>query len=75
MMSIGSGNKAPWHLWAVGVFVASCASFVLSVFYGYFINPMPGAGASMLAMNAVIFAGCMFFIWYAARMRKTGVLQ
>jgi hypothetical protein len=60
---------------AVGVFIASCAAFVLSVIYGYFINPMPGAGAAMLKMNAVILAGCLFFIWYAARMRKAGVLQ
>jgi hypothetical protein len=29
----------------------------------------------MLAMHAVIFAGCVFFVWYSMRAKKQGLLR
>lgn len=61
--------------WAVEVFIASFAAFVLSLVYAYFIAPVPDVGGMMMIMQAVIFAGCVFFIWYAMRARKQGLLR
>ena len=61
--------------WAVEVFVASLAGFVMSLVYAYAISPMPGSGGSMLVMQGVILAGCVFFVWYAVRARKAGYLR
>jgi hypothetical protein len=32
-------------------------------------------GQQVLILNGVILAGCLFFIWYSARMAKAGVLR
>lgn len=59
---------------AVPVFVASLVSYSLSVLYNTVIAPMPGAG-DHLAMFVVIFAGCVFFVWYSMRAKKQGLLR
>ena len=32
-------------------------------------------GQQVLILNGVLLAGCLFFLWYAARMAKAGVLR
>ncbi|OFX06181.1 MAG: hypothetical protein A3E78_14845 [Alphaproteobacteria bacterium RIFCSPHIGHO2_12_FULL_63_12] len=59
---------------AVPVFGASLVAYVISVIHTNFLRPMPGASSSMMIMQAVIFAGCVFFLWYAMRARKSGLL-
>ncbi len=61
--------------WAVEVFMASLAAYVLSLVYAYAISPAPGNSTSMMVMQAVIFAGCVFFLWYALGQRKAGRLS
>lgn len=60
---------------AVPVFAASLIAFVASVVYSAFIAPVPGMGATMWIMYGIIFAGCAFFLWYAARARKLGHIR
>jgi len=60
---------------AVPVFVASLAAFVASLVYGYMIAPIPDASAMLAVMQAVIFAGCVFFVWYAMRASRLGILR
>ena len=61
---------------AVPVFIASLVSFVLSLIYGYLIAPIPGgAPAGIKVMQAVILAGCVFFVWYASYVRRSGWLS
>lgn len=60
---------------AVPVFIASLVAFVGSVVYAVFVNPAPGYGAGMMAMHGVIFAGCVFFVWYSMRAKKQGRLR
>lgn len=61
---------------AVPVFFASLAAFVTSVVYSVFVEPAPHGGAmSAWIMHAVIFAGCVFFLWYSMRARKQGLLR
>ncbi len=62
--------------WALHVFVVSCAAFVFSLIYTYVLSN----GASVLpqetyVINAVILAGCLFFIWYAWFATKRGILR
>ncbi len=63
---------------ALPVFIASGASFVFSVIYSRFIDPMPAGGphaGSMDMMHLIIFAGCVFFIWYAMFAKKRGIIR
>lgn len=50
---------------AVGAFVISTIAFLVNAIYGNFIDPMPGLTSDMLILPAVIFVGCLFFIWYS----------
>lgn len=62
--------------YAVPVFIASLAAYVLSVVYQRVIAPMPGMDTTaMLIMQVVIFAGCVFFVWYSMRARARGWLH
>jgi len=61
--------------WAVEVFAASLAGFLMSLVYAYVISPMPDSGNAMAIMQGVILAGCVFFVWYAVRARKAGHLR
>lgn len=61
---------------AVPVFAASLAGFVTSVVYSVVVEPAPhGDGPSAWIMHAVIFAGCVFFLWYANAQAKAGRLN
>ena len=62
--------------WAVEVFVVSFIAYVVSLIDAYILDPMEGgAGGAMMGMQAVIFALCVFFIWYAKRAKKSGLLR
>lgn len=61
--------------YAVPVFAASLAAYVLSLLYQYLVEPMPGNTGAMYVMQAIIFAGCVFFLWYAMRARARGWLR
>lgn len=61
---------------ALPVFIASFAAFILGVIYQYALtNSAEVMGAQSLLMTAIITAGCLFFVWYAWAMAKSGVLQ
>jgi hypothetical protein len=60
---------------ALPVFIASLVAFSVSVIYSVFVNPAPHYGPGMMAMHAVIFAGCVFFVWYSMRAKKQGLLR
>jgi hypothetical protein len=62
--------------WAFHVFAASLAAFVISLVYTYGMSD--GAevlGSTTYMMNAVILAGCVFFVWYSRLMAQRGVLR
>lgn len=62
--------------WAFPVFVASLAAYVVSLIYTYGMSDGAAVmGDQMYVMNAVIFAGCAFFVWYSRRMAQRGVLS
>ena len=62
--------------WALHVFAASLAAFLLSLVYTYLLSNggdiMP---AEAPIINAVILAGCLFFLWYAWFATKRGLLR
>lgn len=60
---------------ALPVFIVSLAAYVLSVIYSNFINPMPGVTTGLYMMQFVIFAGCVFFAWYANFAKKRGIIR
>ncbi len=61
---------------AVPVFAASLLAFVASLIYPYFLsNGAELMGETAGIMNAVIFAGCLFFLLYARAMARRGVLR
>ncbi len=61
--------------WALPVFVASLAAFLASSVYTFaWSNGAEFAGEQGWIMYGVILAGCLFFVWYAWAMRKSGVL-
>lgn len=63
---------------ALPVFIVSFAAFLLSLVYTYVLSSgaeVMGDTVNMAMMNAVIAAGCVFFIWYAWAMTKRGVLR
>ena len=58
---------------AVPVFLASLAGFLISLVYEYVIAPMPGISTpGIFALQGVILAGCVFFLWYATLARRKG---
>ena len=59
---------------AVPVFIVSLLSYVLSLVHNLVISPMPGANEHV-TMFAVIFAGCIFFVWYSMRAKTKGLLR
>jgi len=62
--------------WAVHVFVASLAAYVLSLVYTYLLsNGGEIVGEGMWIMQLVILLGCLFFAWYAWWARKRGLLH
>jgi hypothetical protein len=66
------------HKWALPVFIASFAAFLLSLVYSYVLTngaEVMDESINMLLMNLVIAAGCVFFIWYSWEMTKRGVLR
>jgi hypothetical protein len=62
--------------WALHAFIISGAAFVFSLIYTYLLSNggdvMPPEAP---IMNAVILAGCLFFIWYAWFATKRGILR
>lgn len=61
---------------ALPVFIVSFAAFIVSVIYQLgFTNALALLGPQALVMNAIITAGCLFFVWYAWAMSKKGVLR
>lgn len=62
--------------WAVYLFWVSMVGLLISLVYSYGLSD---AGASMgqqgYMMNAVIFLGAAFFLWYAITMTRRGVLR
>jgi hypothetical protein len=62
--------------WALHVFVISCAAIRFSLVYAYFLsNGAEIMPAQAPIMNAIILAGCLFFIWYAWFATKRGILR
>lgn len=61
---------------AVHAFAASLAGLLVSLLYTYLLSDgLSVMGPGSLGMNAVVLAGCLFFLWYAARQAKRGVLR
>jgi hypothetical protein len=61
---------------AVHAFVASLLGLVASTAYQASLDiPTPMLSGPMLAMTVVIWIAAVFFVWYAMRMRKAGVLR
>jgi hypothetical protein len=62
--------------WALHVFVASLAAYLMSLVYTYALSNgaavMPDGG---WIMNLVVLAGCLFFVWYAWFAAKRGILR
>lgn len=62
--------------YAVHAFALSLAGLAVSSAYQATLDmPESMRNAGMLMMNVVIWAGALFFLWYAVRMRKAGVLR
>jgi hypothetical protein len=62
--------------WAMHVFVISCAAYIFSLIYTYALSGgAPGMPPEAPIMHAVVFAACVFFIWYAWFATKRGILR
>jgi hypothetical protein len=62
--------------WAVHAFAVSLAGLVVSLIYTYGLSDGASVmGQQVMIMNLVVLAGCVFFLWYAARMAKRGLLR
>jgi hypothetical protein len=61
--------------WALHAFVISLAGFLMSLVYAYGISKAPEGTGNMAGMHAVIFVGCVFFIWFAWWTTKKGLLR
>lgn len=62
--------------WAFAAFAASLAGLLVSLVYTYGLsNGAELAGAQGVIMNLVITAGALFFLWFARRMARRGVLR
>ena len=64
--------RSKWSLW---VFIASMVAYVISLIYAYVLAPMPDSSSMIMIMQAVILAGCVFFVWYAFTASKAGHLR
>lgn len=62
---------------SVTAFILSLAGLAASSVYAYGIADLPPdmTSGTMIAMNAVIWAGVIFFLVYSHRMRQRGVLR
>lgn len=62
---------------AVPLFAISLAAYLLSLIYNFLLSN--GAevmgGAQAYVMQAVILAGCLFFLWYSRRAAARGILR
>ena len=64
--------------WAVTAFALSLAGLALATLHNYALasSPPPGMDTpAMIAMQLAIWAGAIFFLVYASRMRRAGVLR
>jgi hypothetical protein len=62
--------------YALPAFVASLLGLLASLVYTHALSDEGKlAGTTGLILNGVILAGCLFFIWYARRMARQGVLR
>ncbi len=62
--------------YAQHAFVASLAGLIVSLFYTHLLSDWGAlAGTTGNIMNAVIFAGCAFFVWYARAATRWGILR
>ena len=62
---------------ALHAFLASLAGLVVSLVHTYGLAGAASraAGAQTPLLSAVLLAGCLFFIWYTAKVTKQGVLR
>ena len=62
---------------AVAVFAISLIAFVVSLIYTYLLSNGADVmgGQQTYIMQAVIFAACVFFLWYARRAVARGTLR
>jgi hypothetical protein len=62
--------------YAVHAFALSLAGLAVSTAYQWTLDlPAAMRTPGMIAMNAAIWAGALFLLWYAVRQRKAGVLR
>ncbi|HQN50464.1 MAG TPA: hypothetical protein PK913_05320 [Phenylobacterium sp.] len=72
----GSGLLFARSRWALHAFTASLAGLVLSLVYTHLMSKGGEImGQTGVIMNSVILAGCLIFVWYAARVTKQGLLR
>ena len=61
---------------ATPVFAISLLGLLGSLVHTHLLsNGREVMGQQVLILNGVLLAGCVFFLWYAARMAKAGVLR
>ncbi len=62
---------------AVAMFAMSLLAYVLSLVYTYLLSDgwSVMGGPKVLAMQAIILAGCLFFLWYAVGARRRQILR
>ena len=62
--------------WAFHAFVVSLLGLLVSLVYTHVLSEGGKlAGQMGIVMNAVILAGCLFFVWYSRKMLTQGVLR
>ena len=63
--------------WAVTAFALSLLGLALSTIYQFILSSPPEGmfTPTIMAMQGVVWAGAIFFLVYAMRMRKAGVLR
>ena len=62
--------------WATPAFAVSLIGLLGSLVHTHLLsNGREVMGQQVLILNGVLLAGCLFFLWYAARMAKAGVLR
>jgi hypothetical protein len=62
---------------ALHAFIASLAGLLASLVHTYLLDgaASKAAGMQMPAFSAVLVAACVFFVWYAARVTRQGLLR
>ena len=60
---------------ALPVFAASLLAFVLSVANTFLLSDAPDGVRDTIWIQALIFAACLFFVWYSWTVTKRGVLR